>query len=113
MPPELLMPATPEAAALLVTPSTPSATALEPVLIPTIAPAGAAVEPAIAIRAGLAAARVTAEMFPALNEPVPSRLTMVFAVSALVGATVQESPSVPLWVMGELLTVKSDAGALS
>src|SRR5579864_6036821 len=113
MPPALLIPATPEAAALLVTPSTPSATALEPVLMPTTAPAGAAVEPAIAVPAGLAAARVTAEMFPALNEPVLSRLTMAFAVLLLVGDTVQESPSVPLWVMGEPLTVKSDAGALS
>src|SRR5580704_462314 len=105
MPPELLMPATPEALALLVTPSTPSATALSPVLIPTTAPAGAPVEPVIAIPAGLATASVTAEMFSALNEPVPSRLTMAFAVLALVGDTFQESPRVPLCVMGEPLTV--------
>ena len=38
---------------------------------------------------------------------------MAFAVAALVGATVQLNPSVPLVVTGEPLTVKSELGALS
>jgi hypothetical protein len=45
--------------------------------------------------------------------PTASRLTMAFAVLALLGATVQFNPSVPVVVTGEPLTVKSDAGAVS
>jgi hypothetical protein len=51
-------------------------------------------------------------MFPAANEPVPSRFTMAFAVSALVGARIQFNASVPLEVIGEPFTVKSELGAL-
>src|SRR5208337_3115633 len=50
---------------------------------------------------------------PALKLPLESRLTIALAVAALVGATFQFSPSVPLVVTGEPLTVKSDDGALS
>src|SRR5579863_1085513 len=107
------MPATPEAVALLVMPSTPSETAFVPVLVPVIAAFEPEVEPTIATPAGLEAVRVTDVMLPAANEPVPSRFTMAFAVSALVGATFQFSARVPLPVTGEPLTVKSETGALS
>src|SRR5580698_426356 len=50
---------------------------------------------------------------PELKAPVASRLTMALAVSAFVGATVQLSPSVPLVVTGDPLTVKSELGALN
>src|ERR1700739_3195493 len=50
---------------------------------------------------------------PALKPPVPLRLTMALAVSALVGAVFQFRASVPLAVTGEPVTVKSDEGALS
>jgi hypothetical protein len=106
------MPATPDALALLVTPSTPSATALSPLFIPAIAPAGAAVEPMIAIPAGLEAVRVTDVMLPAANEPVPSRFTMALAVSLVSGGTFHANPKVPALVTGEPLTVKSELGAL-
>src|ERR1700680_650342 len=49
---------------------------------------------------------------PPLKFPVPSRFTIAFAVFALVGATFQFSPSVPVLVTGEPLTVKYDDGAL-
>src|ERR1700732_1484721 len=55
--------------------------------------------------------RLTAFRAPAEQLPDASRLTMAFATSALVGATVQLSPSVPLPVSGEPLTVKSVEGA--
>src|SRR5580704_14186646 len=106
------MPATPEAAALLVTPSTPSETALVPLFTPATAPLGAAVVPTMAKPAGLEAVRLTVVMLPALNEP-PPRFTIAFAVFALVGATAQFSASVPLVAIGEPLTVKSEPGALS
>src|ERR1700689_3709850 len=48
----------------------------------------------------------------ALKLPVESRLTMAFPVAALVGATFQFKPRVPLEVTGEPLTVKSEEGAL-
>src|ERR1700732_3217319 len=54
-----------------------------------------------------------AVMAPALKLPVPSRLTMAFAVLRLVGATFQISASVPLFVTGEPPTLKSSEGALS
>src|SRR5579863_406365 len=50
---------------------------------------------------------------PELKAPLASRFTMALAVSALVGATFQASPSVPLVVIGDPLTVKSELGALS
>jgi hypothetical protein len=107
------MPATPAAKALLVTPSTPSETALVPVFTPSMAPLGAPVVPTIANPAGLEAVRVTVDMFPALKLPAASRFTMAFEVLVLVGATFHLSPSVPLFVTGEPLTVKSLAGAVS
>ena len=113
MPPELFIPATPEALALLVTPSTPSETAFPPVLVPVIAAFALEVDATMATPAGLAAVRLIAAMFCALNEPVPSRLTMAFGVSALVGTAFQPSASVPLVVTGEPLTVKSGSGALN
>ena len=48
---------------------------------------------------------------PAPKLPVASRFTIALAVLTFVGGTLQLSPSVPLLVMGEPLTVKSDAGA--
>src|SRR5258708_7019228 len=50
---------------------------------------------------------------PAVKLPLASRFTIALAVSALVGATFQVSPRVPLVVTGDPLTVKSDDGALS
>ena len=44
--------------------------------------------------------------------PVPSRLTMAFAVGALVGADLPGQGNVPLVVTGEPETVKSEAGAV-
>ena len=51
-------------------------------------------------------------MAPALKLPLVSRLTIALAVAALVGAMVQFSPRVPLPVIGDPLTVKSEDGAL-
>src|ERR1700680_2678606 len=106
------MPATPEAQAVQVTPSTPSELALVPEFTPSMAPLGAPVVPRIANPAGLEAVRVTVEMFPAPNLPAASRFTIALAVSVLVGATLQFRPSVPLFVIGEPVTVKSVEGAL-
>lgn len=50
---------------------------------------------------------------PATKLPVASRLTMVLAVSAFVGATVQFRPRVPAPVTGEPVTLNSDEGALN
>src|ERR1700722_12479377 len=50
---------------------------------------------------------------PATKLPVASRLTMVLAASAFVGATVQFRPRVPAPVTGEPVTLKSEEGALS
>jgi hypothetical protein len=111
-PPSLLMPATPAAEALLVTPSTPSEPALVPVFTPAMAPLGAPVVPTIANPAELEAVRVTVEMFPAPKLPEASRLTMAFATLALVGGAFQASFKVPLPVTGEAVTVKSVVGAL-
>src|SRR5580700_2631952 len=52
-------------------------------------------------------------MFPAWKLPLPSRLTIAFAVSPGDGATFQARFSVPLLVTGEPLTVRSDVGALN
>ena len=51
-------------------------------------------------------------MLSPLKLPVESRFTIALAVLADVGAIVQFSPSVPLPVIGEPVTLKSDEGAL-
>jgi hypothetical protein len=53
-----------------------------------------------------------AVMVFAAKLPEPSRFTIVLAVSLLVGAAVHLKLSVPLLVMGEPDTVKSELGAL-
>ncbi len=76
---------------------------------------GLALEPEIALPFPLVA---WAKSWPvavivfAVNEPVLSRLTMAFAVPAVVGATFQPRMMVPLVVTGEPHTVKSEPGAL-
>jgi hypothetical protein len=47
------------------------------------------------------------KMLPALNPPATSRFTIAFTVLNSVGATAQLSPSVPLPVTGDPVTVKS------
>src|SRR5262249_44782477 len=55
---------------------------------------------------------LVAEMELAEKLPNESRFTIAFGVLALVGATVQFRPSVPLPITGEPLTVKSESGAV-
>ncbi len=61
----------------------------------------------------LAAFRLVAVTVPAAKLPEPSRFTIAFAVSALVGVTFHAMLSVPLLVTGEPVTVKSVEGAAS
>src|SRR5260370_39296001 len=108
MPPlALLMPATPEAVPLVVTPSTPSEPALVPVLVPLIA------APVVLVAPRNAALTIPAVMVLAAKLPVLSRLTMALAVSVLVGATFHFKFQIPLLVTGVPLTAKSELGALS
>src|ERR1700733_11904558 len=100
--PELLNPATPEPGPANVTPCTP----LSPEAVPLLSPyTPTAVEEPVTPRLAVIA--------PAEKLPVESRFTMAFAVAALVGATFQFKPRVPVDVTGDPLTVKSEVGALS
>jgi hypothetical protein len=84
-------------------------TAAAPELV-TVAPAPTVRVP---FRVEFVAFTTAALIMPAVMFPLPSLFTIAFGMLALVGATVQFSPSVPLVVTGEPVTVKSVAGALS
>jgi hypothetical protein len=65
----------------------------------------------VSVKATSAAFSAFAVIAPAVKLPEPSRFTIAFAVSALVGATFQAKFRVPAVFTGDPLTVKSDAGA--